>query len=602
MSATKTEENRRILVVDDNAAIHEDYRKILCGERYDSELDELAVEIFGQSQSASLPAPRYEVDSAYQGQEGFEMVRESIRRGQPYAMAFVDMRMPPGWDGLKTIGHLWEADPNLNVVICSAYSDYEWSDVVAKLGTNDRWLVLKKPFDNAEVCQLAAALTEKRKLTAIIQARMLELESEVVLRTADVRERDERFKAILDTAPDGIVTLNEKGTIETINAAAAVLFQESQQNTVGRSIAELTATEDHGQFVSKFVAREKTDEQRAINCVSRRSDGTLFPSRWTIGEFRHASKTCFTAIIRDESERERLCRDLTQAQKLEAVGQLAAGIAHEINTPAHFVGENVRFLEDAFAEHDQVLTSLRSLLDACGANELVNDEVAAARNAIEEGDLDYLGKEIPKTISQTLNGIERITKIVTAMKDFSHPGTGVKVLCNIHDSLESTITVAQNEWKYVADIERDYEDNLPLVPCLIGELDQVFINLIVNAAHSIGDVVRESGINKGKITIGTRTHHDFVEIFIKDTGAGIPRSIQTRLFDPFFTTKEVGKGTGQGLSIAHSIVVDKHQGRIELDSELGKGSIFSIQLPLRAEATICRESNAGLTTNVESLR
>ena len=584
--------NRRILIIDDNSAIHEDYRKILCGEVLDSSLDDLAFEIFGESETRTSHTVQYEMDSAYQGQEGLAMVQQSITRGKPYAMAFVDMRMPPGWDGLETIVHLWKADPNLNVVICSAYSDYQWADVVDKLGTSDRWLILKKPFDNAEVCQLAAALTEKRRLAEMVQERVSGLENEVALRTADVREREERLKAILDTAPDGIVTLCEEGKIQSINAAASLLFGVSHEHAVGSSLAIFFSDESDAQELLKLVQSEKPIEHSSIDCSSQHSDGTVFPSQWTIGQFDHESKRCFTAIVRDESERDLLRCELTQAQKLEAVGQLAAGIAHEINTPAHFVGENIRFLEDAFADLDSTFAPLQVLLDACSSSELAKEETTAVRNAIKEADLEYLSAEIPKTISQTLNGIERITKIVRAMKEFSHPGSSVKVMRNIHDSLESTITVAQNEWKYVAEIKREYDQNLPLVPCLIAELNQVLINLLVNAAHAVGDVAKKTNGKLGTITIGTKAHADHAEIYLSDTGTGIPKAIQNRVFDPFFTTKEVGKGTGQGLAIARSIVVDKHKGRLELESVEGKGSTFRIRLPLELEEPSDETTNA----------
>jgi signal transduction histidine kinase len=208
--------------------------------------------------------------------------------------------------------------------------------------------------------------------------------------------------------------------------------------------------------------------------------------------------------------------------------------------------------------------------------------------SIQEADLAYLEDEIPNAVQQTLNGVERVSTIVRSMKEFSHPGVDEKTPVDINKALESTITVARNEWKYVAEMETDLDPSLPLVPCLPGELNQVFLNVLINAAHAIGDVMGDGAKRKGTILVSTRVEDSSVEVRIRDTGCGIPEHIRSRVFDPFFTTKAVGKGTGQGLAIAYSVVVEKHGGSITFESEKGRGTTFVIRIPLNDTAPSCR--------------
>jgi signal transduction histidine kinase len=261
-------------------------------------------------------------------------------------------------------------------------------------------------------------------------------------------------------------------------------------------------------------------------------------------------------------------RQLRLAQKLESIGQLAAGIAHEINTPVQYIGDNAQFLSSAFQDLFRAL----------------EQHPSAAGDAIADVDIPYLRSEIPEAIAQMQEGVDRVARIVRAMKRFSHPGPAEKVPADIHQAIDSTILVSRNEWKYVADLTTDFDPEMPPVPCIVGEFNQVILNLIVNATHAIADGVKKSG-GKGAIVISTRKNGEFAEIRVSDTGGGIPEAIQSKIFDPFFTTKEVGKGTGQGLAIAHSVIVQKHRGTIHFESETGKGTTFIIQLPLD-EATV----------------
>ncbi|HEY8967056.1 MAG TPA: ATP-binding protein, partial [Candidatus Methylacidiphilales bacterium] len=317
------------------------------------------------------------------------------------------------------------------------------------------------------------------------------------------------------------------------------------------------------------------------------SDGAMIEDLgvWT------ATISQYLARTEAEREKEDMEIQLRHAQKMESIGQLAAGIAHEINTPTQFVGDNNRFLQGAFADLSGLLSRYEGLLQEVKAGRTAADLaplIGEAEKAARDADVGYLAEEIPRAIRQSLDGLDRVTKIVRAMKDFSHPGSEERVPVDLNRAIESTVTVARNEWKYVADLETRFDPALPLVPCRIGEINQVVLNLVVNAAHAIGDLAQIPGRlpnGKGTITISTRPSDDgdWAEVRIADTGGGIPEAIRGKIFDPFFTTKEVGKGTGQGLAIAHSVVVDKHGGAISFETELGQGTTFLIRLPLRWE-------------------
>ncbi len=280
------------------------------------------------------------------------------------------------------------------------------------------------------------------------------------------------------------------------------------------------------------------------------------------------------------AERERMQHELARAQKLESIGHLAAGIAHEINTPAQYVGDNTRFLQGAFADFDDLFRKFDRLLQAAKQGSLTEELIAGVEAAVDEADFDYLTEEVPKAIAQSLEGIERVADIVRAMKEFSHPGNGQKQAVDLNRSIQSTLTVSRNEWKYVADLVTDFAPDLPLVPCLPGDLNQAILNVIVNAAHAIADVVGDGSAGKGTLTVCTRRDGDFAEIRIEDTGTGIPERIRNNVFDHFFTTKDIGQGTGQGLSISHAIVVEKHGGTIGFETEVGQGTTFIVRLPI----------------------
>ncbi len=387
---------------------------------------------------------------------------------------------------------------------------------------------------------------------------------------------------LLATIPSILIGVDDDGRISQWNPAAEHTFAIAAEQVVGRPFKKCRILW-HMMKMEEAVATCVTEGKplRLDDVFFVRPDGrdgllgiTLTPVTGSDGR----AEGCLL-LASDITDRRHLESQLSQAQKLESIGQLAAGIAHEINTPTQYVGDNIRFLEEAFTDLTTLLTQFQTLLEAARTGTLAPEVVAATDAAIEEADLDYLNDEIPTAIHQSLEGIERVNTIVAAMKEFSHPSQAEKHPTDLNKQIESTITVSRNEWKYVAELTTDLDPNLPPVLCLAAELNQVFLNIIVNAAHAIRDVVGDSG-DKGQITVTSRQHGPWVEIRIRDTGSGIPDHARARVFDPFFTTKEVGKGTGQGLSISHSVVVDKHGGTLTFETEMGKGTVFVIRLPL----------------------
>ena len=271
---------------------------------------------------------------------------------------------------------------------------------------------------------------------------------------------------------------------------------------------------------------------------------------------------------------------LLAAQKLEAIGSLAAGIAHEINTPIQYVGDNVRFLQESAAAVGTLLDTIAPLIEQAEDAGGHSDLATQFRRVVEEVDLDFIREEVPMAIEQSLEGIDRVAEIVRAMKEFAHPGSSEKTPVDINRNIETTVAVAKNEWKYVADLTLDLDPGLPSVPALAGPLNQSLLIMVVNSAQAIGETIDAGAGERGAIAISTRLEENEAVIRITDDGPGIPERILDRIFDPFFTTKDVGKGSGQGLSIARSVIVDKHRGRLDVQTTEGTGTTFTIRLPL----------------------
>ncbi len=398
---------------------------------------------------------------------------------------------------------------------------------------------------------------------------------------------EELFEVISGHALDLISIVDQQGKRHYISSSHFQVLGFSREELQAFSTIELRHPEDRAKVSEALKKVFRGELLNGLEYRLRCKDGTFKDFESNISLITNSPKDCPQVLVvsRDITERKsgelaqkHLEVQLRQAQKLEAIGQLAAGIAHEINTPTQYIGDNTVFLRDGFAAMIGLLNEEKAFLEPLAAG---LPEATALLKRYDDIDLDYLQVEVPKAIQQSLDGVARVTKIVGAMKDFSHPGTETKVLTDLNRAIESTLTVCRNEWKYVAELDADLDPALPAVPCYPGEFNQVVLNLVVNAAHAIEASLggRDSG-RMGSIRVATRKVGDEVEIIIGDNGTGIPDEIRDRIFEPFFTTKKVGKGTGQGLAIAHSVVVDKHGGRIALDSRVGEGSVFRIYLPI----------------------
>lgn len=403
------------------------------------------------------------------------------------------------------------------------------------------------------------------------------------------RQSEEKYRSLITNIPDVTWTCDSQGRCvfispnveKVLGCTQAEIYQNSQhwfdglhpEDELNVRAAYAALFLQNAVFDVSYRVKNKAGEwlwlhERAVATYEK--DGVYYAD----GVFSNITTQRQVEEALKQSE-----EHLRRAQKLESIGQLAAGIAHEINTPMQYIGDNTRFLQDSFSELSAVIEKDRQLLHACRAAGVHEELVAQAEATLASADVDYLLLEIPKALQQSQEGVEHVTKIVQSMKDFAHPGIKKKA-ADLNKAIESTLTVARNEWKYVADVVTHFDPELPQVPCVLSELNQVVLNLIINAAHAITDVVGDGNQSKGTIIIGTRHDEQCAEIRITDTGSGIPEKVRDRIFDPFFTTKEVGRGTGQGLAISHEVIVKKHKGTLEFETEVGRGTTFIIRLPL----------------------
>ena len=453
--------NRRILLIDDTPSIHEDFRKILMPSvAANPALDDLESALFGAA--ATPQAQVFDLHSAYGGEEGLGLLTTAMAEQRPYALAFVDMRMPQGWDGAKTIEALWKVDPDLQLVVCTAYSDYSWEDLLFRLHAHDRLLILKKPFDNIEVQQMANTLANKWDMAR---------------------------RAALQTSH-----------------------------------------------------LEQLVEQRT------------------------------QALQLEIDERKHLESQLVQSEKLASLGQLAAGVAHEINNPVGFISSNLSTLDGYFNQLQQMLEAYRHSEEII-ASQPQRDQLKALRTTLE---LDFLKEDIPILIRESKDGIGRVVQIVKDLKNFSRVDNDQTwQFTNLQQGIDSTLNIVASELKYRADVVKHYMP-LPDIECLASQLNQVVMNLVINAAQAMGP-------ERGTITISNGVEGENIWLEVADDGCGIAPETVQKIFDPFFTTKPVGEGTGLGLSLSYGIV-KKHRGSISVSSELGKGTTFRVVLPIRQTA------------------
>jgi PAS domain S-box-containing protein len=396
-----------------------------------------------------------------------------------------------------------------------------------------------------------------------------------------------RSEHLLACVPSILVGISEEGIVTTWNAAAAGAFGLPAARILGHPLDKCPIPWDLecvqlGIELCKF-------ERSTLHIGEMRYTDTSGRDRFLAVSMNpiHQENDQSTGVLltaTDITDRKVLESQLSQAQKLESIGQLAAGVAHEINTPIQYVSDNTRFVAEAFTELKSLISLYERLADAASdtsAKELVS-EIQATKDA---ADTEYLLSEAPKALDQSLEGLSRVAQIVLAMKEFSHPGGKEKTLADVNHLLENAITISRNRWRFVAEVVTNLDPGLPKIPCLPAELSQVFLNMIVNAADAIGEAFKHDTEKKGTITITTRLDKIAAEIWIADNVMGIPVEARSRIFDPFFTTKEMGQGSGLGLAIDRSAIQDKHGGSITFETEIGQGTTFIVRLPLHESET-----------------
>jgi PAS domain S-box-containing protein len=391
---------------------------------------------------------------------------------------------------------------------------------------------------------------------------------------------DQLFRSIAENSADLIAVVDQTGH--------RIYNNPAYERILGYTPEELKRTISFQQIhpddraVVTLAAQQalKTGVGQIVEYRMQRKDGT-YVTLESHGSFIRDSKGEIEASVisaRDISHR----RMALQTEKLSAIGHLAAGIAHEINTPVQYVSDNIAFLSDVWNQLD---AAMAFCLTPSHASITSDSRLSAAvTSAGPPEDWDWLRQEVPKAIAQSLEGIRRMSKILAAMRRFSHTGGGEREQVDLNEALDATLTIAQNQIKHIADVQTDYQPNLPRLECYADEMNQVFLNLIVNATHAIREASTKQARERGNLTIRTRQIDNDVQIEIQDNGTGIPLPVCARVFDPFFTTKQVGEGTGQGLTICHDIVVQKHHGNIWFDTELDRGTTFFIRIPIQFDS------------------
>ncbi len=412
-------------------------------------------------------------------------------------------------------------------------------------------------------------------LSVIVDRRMQEMSSEL-------RASERWMRVFLENVVEGIVSAGSDGIIKSLNPAAARILGYRGHELLGKHVGTVIPAFAGEGFPVQLAVLSGSDPVPALELDARHATRGCIPVSVTWVDYEVAGEQTITWVFRDLSEERRLSSQLQQTRKMEAVGQLASGIAHEINTPTQFVGDNIGFLIDGFEDLRCALDAHKQLLVAARRAEVLPEVVVAVEAALEKLDMDYLESEIPVAIEQSRQGLDRIASIVGAMKSFAHPGTDAKRLFDLNRSVENTIMIARSEWEPVAEIELDLEEGLVQVLGYEAEINQVLLGLILNAAQAIAGQERTETESQalGRIFVSTRRVVDAAILQVVDDGPGMSEAVRQRVFEPFFTTKEVGRGTGQGLAVAWSIVVDKHRGSIELETAEGEGTRFLIRLPI----------------------
>jgi PAS domain S-box-containing protein len=545
MKSTDLKPNRRILIVDDNTKIHADFRNILCPDYSDeAAANKMEAVLFDEDQPAEMG---FELDSAYQGQEGLELVKRALTENRPYALAFVDVRMPPGWDGVETIARIWEVDPELQIVVCTAYADYSWEQMRAKVGQPDSLLVLKKPFDNIEVQQLAHGLTKKWLLSSQARLQMAELAQA----NQSLALSEERFSKAFHESPflSGIQSLPDQRFVD-VNQRLAQVTGHKREEMIGRTPAELflwERPEVSDQWYGRLLSQELVRDQQA---KLRNQAGALIEVLLSLSPIALGERPHVLLLAQDISERALLERQLRQAQKMEAIGQLAAGVAHDFNN---------------------ILT------------------VIQGHAGLMQQKLDS-GSPQKKSVDQITTAAARAATLIRQLLMFSRKQVMQFRHLDLNDTLRNTIKMLERLVGEHVQIDFRPQTPIPAIRADSSMVEQIAMNLAVNA--------RDAMPNGGQLSITTslETIHraptpmdpeprdgEYICLTFSDAGTGMDTQVLSRIFEPFFTTKAVGKGTGLGLSTVFGIV-RQHQGWLEVDSKPNQGTTFRIYFPPSREA------------------
>ena len=380
-----------------------------------------------------------------------------------------------------------------------------------------------------------------------------------------------------------MIRLSPEGMVDQWTAMSERLFDVTADQALGRLLNDCPVTWDWKR-VEEGIAwvREKVIPKRledvSIHCKDR-SKRLLSIAIIPVTEGASV-KPGLVLLGYDVTQRSMMEMDLAETRKLESVVQLASGIARQINTPIQYMGDNIRFLAQAFESLEMLHQRFDRFLGLAKEGAVTEEQVQKEEKAVEEADWEYLVEEIPIALAQTHEGLKEVSKIVDSMQKFSNPFSSGKMPVNINAAVESIITITRHEWKDVAEMVTELDPSLPLVSCLGGEVNQALVHLVMNAIQALAEARRGDSRNKGVIKIKTRQDGDHVEISVQDTGPGIPDEIGSRVFDPFFTTKDHAKHVGQGLTAARTVMVDKHGGSLNFVSEVGESTTFVMRLPL----------------------
>lgn len=548
-TAKMTAPHRRILVIDDNRSIHDDFRKILAPvDASDDALDAAEAALFGTARQPQT----FTIDTASQGEEGLQMVRRAQEEGRPYAMAFVDVRMPPGWDGIETTRQIWQVCPDMQIVICTAYADCNWTDVQEQIKPRDRMLILKKPFDIIEVLQLAISLTEKFRLLLESKSHLEDLEQRVKQRTQELESSQHAAHekaSLLDLSRDAILVCCLDRRVTYWNKSAERLYGWSAAEAVGRPVTDIIADSSSGSFQQAYDEVVQAGEwDGEIQQVRKEGRKLVVEGRWTLLRDATGQPRSILMINTDITERKKFEEQLLRSQRMESLGTLAGGIAHDLNN---------------------ALTPIMMSIELLKLHE---------KDALRMG-----------VLATIENSARRGAEMVRQVLSFSRGVEGQRVDVQAGHLLKGIEKIATETFLKSIRVTSDIPADLWIVQGDPAQIHQMLLNLCVNA--------RDAMPNGGTLTLSAANHlldeqcaamiagakpGPYLLIELEDTGIGMSPEVVDRIFEPFFTTKELGKGTGLGLSSALAII-KSHQGFIRVSSELDKGSKFQVYLPAQAE-------------------